>query len=98
MNKGYENALLLVTKAIDKVMLGGKDIREEDLMISKLLGQDLIKYKSLLPHVYLNSLRSAVIDTCSFFTAVVISLILLLFSRATLNNSAASKTPVLFIS
>src|SRR5918995_2324209 len=51
INKGYENALLLVTKAIDKIMLGGKDITQEDLVISKLLGQDLIKYKSLFPHV-----------------------------------------------
>jgi DNA polymerase elongation subunit (family B) len=51
MNKGYENALLQVTKAIDKIMLGGEDISQEDLVISKLLGQDLIKYKSLLPHV-----------------------------------------------
>ena len=51
INKGYENALLLVTRAIDKIMLGGKDITQEDLVISKLLGQDLIKYKSLFPHV-----------------------------------------------
>jgi DNA polymerase elongation subunit (family B) len=51
MNKGYENALLQVTKAIDKIMLGGKDITQEDLVISKLLGQNLIKYKSLFPHV-----------------------------------------------
>src|SRR5215207_2047671 len=32
-------------------MLGGKDIIQEGLVISKLLGQDLIKYKSLFPHV-----------------------------------------------
>jgi DNA polymerase elongation subunit (family B) len=51
MNKGYENALLLVTQAIDKIMLGGKDIIQGDLVISKLLGQDIIKYKSLFPHV-----------------------------------------------
>jgi DNA polymerase elongation subunit (family B) len=51
MNKGYENALLQVTKAIDKIMLGGEDIAQEDLVISKLLGQDLVKYKSLFPHV-----------------------------------------------
>jgi DNA polymerase elongation subunit (family B) len=50
-NKGYENALLLVTKAIDKIMLGGEDITQGDLVISKLLGQDIIKYKSLFPHV-----------------------------------------------
>jgi DNA polymerase elongation subunit (family B) len=51
MNKGYENALLFVTKAIDNIMLGGEDITRDDLMISKLLGQDLTKYKSLFPHV-----------------------------------------------
>jgi DNA polymerase elongation subunit (family B) len=51
INKGYENALLLVTKAIDKIMLGGENITQGDLVISKLLGQDLVKYKSLFPHV-----------------------------------------------
>jgi DNA polymerase elongation subunit (family B) len=51
MNKGYENALLLVTRAIDKIMLGGKDIACNDLVISKLLGQDITRYRSLFPHV-----------------------------------------------
>ena len=51
VSKGYENALLLVTKAIDKIMTGGKEIHQEDLVISKLLGQDIEKYKSLFPHV-----------------------------------------------
>jgi DNA polymerase-2 len=51
MDKGYENALLLVTKAIDKIMLGGEGIIQEDLVISKLLGQDIIKYRNLFPHV-----------------------------------------------
>jgi DNA polymerase elongation subunit (family B) len=51
VNKGYENALLLVTKAIDKIMIGGDDITQDDLVISKLLGQDIIKYRSLFPHV-----------------------------------------------
>ena len=51
MNKGYENALLLVTKAVDKIMLGGVDVTQDDLVISKLLGQDITKYKSLFPHV-----------------------------------------------
>jgi DNA polymerase elongation subunit (family B) len=51
IDKGYEKALLLVTKAIDKIMLGGEDITQEDLVISKLLGQDIIKYRSLFPHV-----------------------------------------------
>src|SRR5947208_16672901 len=45
-SKGYENALLLVTKAIDKIMIG-EEIHQEDLVISKLLGQDIDKYKSL---------------------------------------------------
>ena len=51
MNKGYEGALLLVTKTIDKIMLGGEDITQGDLVITKLLGQDLINYKNLFPHV-----------------------------------------------
>jgi DNA polymerase elongation subunit (family B) len=49
MTKGYENALLLVTKTIDKVMTGA--IQVQDLVVSKLLGQELDKYKSLFPHV-----------------------------------------------
>jgi DNA polymerase elongation subunit (family B) len=48
---GYENALLLVTKTIDKIMIGGDDIAQEDLVISKLLGQNVEKYRSLFPHV-----------------------------------------------
>jgi DNA polymerase elongation subunit (family B) len=51
MNKGCENALLLITKALDKIMLGGGNITQDDLVISKLLGQDIMKYKSLFPHV-----------------------------------------------
>ena len=51
INKGYENALLLVTKAIDKIMISGDDITQDDLVISKSLGQDIIKYRSLFPHV-----------------------------------------------
>ena len=51
INKGYENALLLVTKAIDKIMIGGDDITQHDLIIHKLLGQDIRKYRSLFPHV-----------------------------------------------
>ena len=43
-------ALLLVTTAIDKIMTGG-EIQQEDLVISKLLRQDIEKYKSLFPHV-----------------------------------------------
>jgi DNA polymerase elongation subunit (family B) len=51
VSKGYENCLLLVTKAIDKIMIGGEEIHQKDLVISKLLGQDIQKYKSLFPHV-----------------------------------------------
>jgi DNA polymerase elongation subunit (family B) len=51
ISKGYENCLLLVTKVIDKIMTGGKEIEQQDLVISKLLRQDIEKYKSLFPHV-----------------------------------------------
>jgi DNA polymerase elongation subunit (family B) len=49
-NKGYENALLLVTKTIDRIMTA-EDITQQDLVISKLLRQDIKKYRSLFPHV-----------------------------------------------
>jgi DNA polymerase-2 len=51
VTKGYENALLLLTRAIDKIMIGGAEITRDDLVISKLLGQNIEKYKSLFPHV-----------------------------------------------
>jgi DNA polymerase elongation subunit (family B) len=50
VTKGYENALLLVTNAIDKIMIG-EEITQEDLVISKLLRQNIEKYKGLFPHV-----------------------------------------------
>jgi DNA polymerase elongation subunit (family B) len=50
LTKGYENALLLVTQAIDTIMTG-EGIDDKDLVISKLLRQDIQKYKSLFPHV-----------------------------------------------
>ena len=50
VSKGYENCLLLVTKAIDKIMTG-EEVQEQDLVISKLLRQDIEKYKSLFPYV-----------------------------------------------
>jgi DNA polymerase elongation subunit (family B) len=40
---------LLVTRTIDKVMTD--DIQFKDLIVSKLLRQDLIKYRTLFPHV-----------------------------------------------
>jgi len=36
---------------MSRIMLGGEDITQEDLVISKLLGQDIIKYRNLFPHV-----------------------------------------------
>jgi DNA polymerase elongation subunit (family B) len=51
LNKGYENALLIVTKAIDRIMIGGDDVTKNDLIISKLLGQNIERYRSLFPHV-----------------------------------------------
>jgi DNA polymerase elongation subunit (family B) len=51
INKGYENALLLVTKAMDKIMIGGENVTKNDLVISKLLGQNIEKNRSLFPHV-----------------------------------------------
>jgi DNA polymerase elongation subunit (family B) len=48
--KGYENALLLVTQAIDTIMTE-EGLNDKDLVISKLLRQDIRKYKSFFPHV-----------------------------------------------
>jgi DNA polymerase elongation subunit (family B) len=50
VTKGYENALLLVTQAIDTIMTG-EGLDGKDLIISKLLRQDIQKYRSLFPHV-----------------------------------------------
>src|SRR4051812_14754328 len=50
LSKGYENALLLVTQAIDTIMTGD-GLDDKDLIISKLLRQDIQKYRSLFPHV-----------------------------------------------
>ena len=44
------SALLLVTQAIDKIMTG-EGIKKQDLVISKLLRQNISTYKSLFPHV-----------------------------------------------
>jgi DNA polymerase elongation subunit (family B) len=48
--KGYENSLVLVTQAIDTIMTG-EGLDDKDLIISKLLRQDIQKYRSLFPHV-----------------------------------------------
>jgi len=48
-SKGYEDALLVVTRTIDKIMTG--EVELNDLVVSKLLGQGLERYKALFPHV-----------------------------------------------
>ena len=49
------NSYLLVTNAIDKIMTG-EDLEQQDLVISKLLRQDIEKYKSLFAiQLYNNS-------------------------------------------
>ena len=50
LTKGYEDALLLVTQAIDTIMTG-EGLDDTDLVISKLLRQDIQEYRSLFPHV-----------------------------------------------
>jgi DNA polymerase elongation subunit (family B) len=50
ISKGYEHALLLVTRAIDIIMTD-EGLQQQDLVISKLLRQGIAKYKSLFPHV-----------------------------------------------
>jgi DNA polymerase elongation subunit (family B) len=50
ITKGYENALVLVTQAIDTIMTG-EGLNDKDLIISKLLRQDIQKYRSLFQHV-----------------------------------------------
>jgi DNA polymerase elongation subunit (family B) len=46
---GYENALLYITQSIDKLMNG--EVQITDLVISKLLRQNIEKYRALFPHV-----------------------------------------------
>jgi DNA polymerase elongation subunit (family B) len=43
------NALLYVTQSIDKIMNGA--VQLTDLVVSKLLRQNIEKYRSLYPHV-----------------------------------------------
>jgi DNA polymerase elongation subunit (family B) len=49
LSNGYQNALLYITHSIDKLMNG--EIEITDLVISKLLRQNIEKYSSLFPHV-----------------------------------------------
>jgi hypothetical protein len=50
ISRGHEHALLLVTQAIDKIMTG-EGLADEDLALSKLLMQNIVKYKNPFPHV-----------------------------------------------
>jgi DNA polymerase elongation subunit (family B) len=49
LKSGYENALMHITQSIDKLMNG--EIQIADLVVSKLLRQNIEKYRSLFPHV-----------------------------------------------
>ncbi len=49
LTNGYQNSLLYITHSIDKIMNG--EIQITDLVISKLLRQNIEKYRSLFPHV-----------------------------------------------
>jgi DNA polymerase elongation subunit (family B) len=49
LTNGYESALLYITQSIDKIMDG--KVQLTDLVISKLLRQNIEKYRSLFPHV-----------------------------------------------
>jgi DNA polymerase elongation subunit (family B) len=49
LTNGYQNALLYITQTIDKLMNG--EIQITDLVVSKLLRQNIEKYRALFPHV-----------------------------------------------
>lgn len=49
LSNGYQNALMYITHSIDKLMNG--EIQITDLVISKLLRQNIEKYRSLFPHI-----------------------------------------------
>jgi DNA polymerase elongation subunit (family B) len=49
LSNGIQNALQYITHSIDKLMNG--EIQITDLVISKLLRQNIVKYRSLFPHV-----------------------------------------------
>ncbi len=49
LTTGYKNALEYITQNIDKLMNG--EVQIIDLVISKLLRQNIEKYRSLFPHV-----------------------------------------------
>ena len=49
LTTGYQNALVYVTQSINKLMNG--EVQITDLVISKLLRQNIEKYRALFPHV-----------------------------------------------
>ena len=49
LTTGYEHALMYITQSIDKLMNG--EVQITDLVISKLLRQNIEKYRALFPHV-----------------------------------------------
>jgi DNA polymerase elongation subunit (family B) len=49
LTNGYQNALSYITYTIDKLMNG--EIQITDLIVSKLLRQNIEKYRALFPHV-----------------------------------------------
>ncbi|MGC2309070.1 MAG: DNA polymerase domain-containing protein, partial [Nitrososphaeraceae archaeon] len=49
LTQGYQNALFYLTQTINKLMNG--EIQITDLVVSKLLRQNIEKYKALFPHV-----------------------------------------------
>jgi DNA polymerase elongation subunit (family B) len=49
LKSGYQTALLYITQCIDIIMNG--EVQITDLVISKLLRQNIEKYRSLFPHV-----------------------------------------------
>jgi DNA polymerase elongation subunit (family B) len=90
LSKGYENALLLVTRTIDEVMTG--DIHLKDLVVSKIPRQDLHRYGSLIPHVSaaLRLTEAEVPLTCGDTIQYV-------YTDATHSNPLRRVTPVEFI-
>ena len=49
LTTGYQNALVYISQSIEKLMNG--EVKITDLVISKLLRQNIEKYRALFPHV-----------------------------------------------
>ena len=45
------HSYFLLSLTIDKITIGGNELTRDDLVISKLLGQNIEKYSSLFPYV-----------------------------------------------